>query len=255
MKKLFKNCPHEEFLNCNECELFKDCIKRKQKRIAKRKAEKRKRMVIIAIIFGFLLMIVLGMSLKLISWAEDKKDKTTHENETESTTEIIVEGTTENTTIKIVVEQPKPRISADSAGEVYYYIVSEQDKIDMAKVVYREARGELFEGQVAVAAVILNRYYSDNPFFTNETINSVITQPYQFASIDVVDANMLAEYPDCMKAVEAACKGWDPTRKKFPEGACFFYDPDNVFGYQKKIRTGIEFLEIGNHNFHNDFNE
>ena len=66
---------------------------------------------------------------------------------------------------------------------------------------------------------------------------------------------MLEENPSCMEAVESACKGWDPTRKVFEDGAKFFYAPDYVTGYQKEIRQGIESYKIGNHIFHNDFNE
>ena len=147
------------------------------------------------------------------------------------------------------------QIDSDVAGENYYYNLSYEDKVLIAKVVYKESRGEIFEGQVAVAAVVLNRYKSDNPFFANESIYSVVTQPYQFASINDVTMEMLEENPSCMEAVESACKGWDPTRKVFEDGAKFFYAPDYVTGYQKEIRQGIESYKIGNHIFHNDFNE
>ena len=58
-----------------------------------------------------------------------------------------------------------------------------------------------------------------------------------------------------LNAVEDACHGWDPTRKKFENGALFFYAPKEVSGYQKEIREGIEILQIGNHNFHIDLND
>jgi hypothetical protein len=59
-----------------------------------------------------------------------------------------------------------------------------------------------------------------------------------------------------MEAVEAACKGWDPTRETFENGATHFYDPNGVISdYQLAIRTGIKEQVIGGHHFHTDFND
>ena len=63
----------------------------------------------------------------------------------------------------------------------------------------------------------------------------------------------LEEYPDCMEAVEVACKGFDPTREVFKQGALYFYSPKLVTGKEKEIREGIKVMVIGNHNFHYDF--
>ena len=130
-----------------------------------------------------------------------------------------------------------------------------QVKIIMAKVLYRECRGECFKGKVAVAAVILNRFYSGLSEFDTESIYAVVTQGSQFADISEVTMDDLDSVPECMEAVEAACKGWDPTREMFPEGARHFYAPKgDIAPYQLAIREGINELVIGNHNFHNDFN-
>ena len=122
----------------------------------------------------------------------------------------------------------------------------------MEKVVYAESRGEPYKGQVAVAAVILNRYEFYN---RKRSITELVTEPYQFADISNISQKMLDEYPDCKKAVQDALNGEDPTEREFSEGARFFYDPDHVYGYQKEIREGIHVLKIGNHCFHNEFNE
>lgn len=172
------------------------------------------------------------------------EEPTTHEEiacEEEMTEEVIVE------------EEVVPCISADGPSSVYYYDLDAEEKMYIAKVIYKEARGEIFEGQVAVAAVILNRYYSDDLFFEKDSIYSVITQPYQFAPIDDVTIEKLEKYPSCMEAVEQACLGWDPTRETFPQGALYFFDPENVEGRQKEIREGIKIMVIGNHYFHFDF--
>lgn len=159
----------------------------------------------------------------------------------------------------IVVEEYKPmklegyKISATEPNSNFVYILSEEDMIYIAKLVWMEARGECYEGMVAVAAVVLNRYFSDDPLFYRDSILDTLTQPTQFASISNVTQWDLDNVPDCLRAVEDACKGWDPTRAVFDEGALYFYNPDGVSGYQAQIRENIRVMVIGNHAFHFDF--
>lgn len=154
-----------------------------------------------------------------------------------------------------VKQEKRPEISAEAPCDQYLYIVDEMERSNMEKVVYMEARGESLEGQVAVAAVILNRFTSHDAFFDTSSITAVITQKYQFASIAGVTQEMLDEYPECAEAVDMALRGWDPTRKAFPEGAKFFYQPDITYGYEAEIRQGIEYCKIGCHRFHNDLKD
>lgn len=91
--------------------------------------------------------------------------------------------------------------------------LSENELKMMANAVYGEARGEPFEGQVAVAAVILNRVKSPN--FPN-TPSGVIFQPGAFTA--VADGQIwLTPNPQARKAVQQALNGWDPT------GGCLYY--------------------------------
>ncbi|MCT2195091.1 spore cortex-lytic enzyme [Paenibacillus sp. p3-SID1389] len=91
--------------------------------------------------------------------------------------------------------------------------LSENDLKIMANAVYGEARGEPFEGQVAVAAVILNRVKS--PSFPN-TVSGVIFQPGAFTA--VADGQIWLEpNAQARKAVQQALNGWDPT------GGCLYY--------------------------------
>ncbi|WP_223879786.1 spore cortex-lytic enzyme [Paenibacillus spiritus] len=91
--------------------------------------------------------------------------------------------------------------------------LSENDLRIMANAVYGEARGEPFEGQVAVAAVILNRVKS--PSFPN-TPSGVIFQPGAFTA--VADGQIYLEPNEqARKAVQQALNGWDPT------GGCLYY--------------------------------
>ena len=86
----------------------------------------------------------------------------------------------------------------------------------LAKCVYAEARGEPYKGQVAVAAVVLNRVASSS--FPN-TVSGVI---YQSGAFTCVDNGSINNTPDssCIRAALDALNGWDPTG-----GAIYFYNP------------------------------
>lgn len=133
-----------------------------------------------------------------------------------------------------------------------YASLSAYDQKLMEKMVYAESRGEPYEGKVAVAAVILNRYIF---YKKQKSIEELVTEKGQFADISKVTQEDLNKYSDCKKAVKEAIKGNDPTREKFSEGARCFYNPKKVSDYQRKKREGVSVLIIGNHHFHNNFNE
>ena len=80
----------------------------------------------------------------------------------------------------------------------------------MARAINGEARGEPYEGQVAVGAVILNREKSSQ--FPN-TIAGVIYQSGAFTAVSDGQINVpIAENSTVYKAAEDAMNGWDPTR-------------------------------------------
>ena len=88
----------------------------------------------------------------------------------------------------------------------------------LARLINGEARGEPYEGQVAVAAVILNRVKS--PKFPN-TIASVIYQKSQFSCVTDGQFNEpIEENSTVYKAAQEAMNGADPTN-----GALYFYNP------------------------------
>jgi N-acetylmuramoyl-L-alanine amidase len=108
----------------------------------------------------------------------------------------------------------------------------------MANAVYGEARGEPYEGQVAVAAVILNRV--DNPSFPN-TPTGVIFQPGAFTA--VADGQIwLTPNQSAMKAVQDALNGWDPS-----DGCIYYFNP--VTATSKWIWTRPQYKKIGRHIF------
>lgn len=101
----------------------------------------------------------------------------------------------------------------ESLGSSNALGLTENDLKIMANAVNGEARGEPFEGQVAVAAVILNRVKS--PSFPN-TVSGVIFQPGAFTA--VADGQIWLEPNESsQKAVRQAISGMDPT------GGCLYY--------------------------------
>jgi N-acetylmuramoyl-L-alanine amidase len=108
----------------------------------------------------------------------------------------------------------------------------------MAHVVYGEARGELYIGQVAVAAVILNR--AKSPEFP-QGISNIITQSNAFTAVE--DGQyFLTPNQTAYRAVIDAFKGWDPT-----DGAVYYYNPTTATN--KWIFTRKVYKKIGNHMF------
>lgn len=116
--------------------------------------------------------------------------------------------------------------------------MSENDIRIMANAVYGEARGEPYEGQVAVAAVILNRVRS--PSFPN-TASGVIFQPGAFTA--VADGQIwLTPNENAKKAVKDALGGWDPS------GGCIYYfNPETATS--KWIWSRPQVKTIGKHIF------
>ena len=108
----------------------------------------------------------------------------------------------------------------------------------LARVVYGEARGEPYTGQVAVAAVVLNRVRSSG--FPN-TIAGVV---YQAGAFDCVSDGQINLAPDdtAYKAAQDAMNGWDPTY-----GCLFYYNPRTATSAWMLSRPVK--LVIGDHNF------
>lgn len=122
--------------------------------------------------------------------------------------------------------------SGSSAG------TNSNDVYLLAKLVYGEGRGEPYTGQVAIAAVVLNRV--KNPSFPN-SIAGVIYQPGAF---DVVSDGQINLSPDAsaLKAARDAMAGWDPTN-----GCIYYYNPRTATS--KWILSRPIMLTIGAHVF------
>ncbi len=115
---------------------------------------------------------------------------------------------------------------------------SQNDIQLMANAVYGEARGEPYIGQVAVAAVILNRL--EHPAFPN-SIAGIIFQPGAFTA--VADGQIwLTPNKTAKKAVLDAINGWDPTG-----GAIYYFNPNTATSSWIWRRPQIK--RIGDHIF------
>ena len=110
----------------------------------------------------------------------------------------------------------------------------------MARAINGEARGEPYEGQVAVGAVILNRV--KNSSFPN-TIAGVIYEPGAFTAVSDGQINVpIAENSTVYKAAQDALNGWDPTG-----GAIYYFNPNTATNKWIWSRPFIK--QIGKHRF------
>ena len=108
----------------------------------------------------------------------------------------------------------------------------------LSRLVYGEARGEPYTGQVAVAAVVLNRV--KNSSFPN-SIAGVI---YQKGAFDVVSDGQINLTPNdtAKKAAQDALNGWDPSN-----GAIYYFKPSTATN--KWIWSRPMTVTIGKHRF------
>ena len=116
---------------------------------------------------------------------------------------------------------------------------SNQNDVNLlSKVIYSEARGEPYKGQVAVGAVVLNRVSSSS--FPN-TLAGVV---YQSGAFDAVSDGQINLTPDetARKAAQDAINGWDPT-----SGCIYYFNPSTATS--KWIWSRPQVITIGKHVF------
>lgn len=115
--------------------------------------------------------------------------------------------------------------SSGTSGGQY----SSSDIALIARVISGEARGEPYEGQVAVGAVILNRIQSSS---FPDTIAGIVYQKGAFSCIN--DSNWSVPTAEsAKKAAIDAINGWDPSG-----GAIYYYNPaktSNAFMHSRPV--------------------
>ena len=108
----------------------------------------------------------------------------------------------------------------------------------LSRLIYAEARGEPYTGQVAVGAVVLNRVKKSS--FPN-TISGVI---YQSGAFSVVSDGQINLTPNetAKKAAQDALNGWDPSY-----GSLYYFNPNTATS--SWIWSRPHTVTIGNHRF------
>lgn len=116
---------------------------------------------------------------------------------------------------------------------------SRSEVLLLARLIHGEARGEVYQGQVAVGAVVLNRVAS--ALFPN-SISGVIYQKNEFCVVNDGQIN-LSPSETAIKAAEETMNGSDPSK-----GAIYYWNPvkapNNKFLNNRPIVA-----KIGNHVF------
>ncbi|MBZ4687187.1 MAG: spore cortex-lytic enzyme [Clostridiales bacterium] len=126
---------------------------------------------------------------------------------------LVVDGVAGPRTISALLNANAARPAV--AGN--WSAVRNQDDVRLlARIIHGEARGEPYIGQVAIAAVVLNRV--EHPSFPN-TIPGVIFQPGAFSAVS--DGQIwLTPDASAKRAANDALNGWDPTG-----GALYYWNP------------------------------
>ena len=148
---------------------------------------------------------------------------------------LTVDGIVGNKTLKALGMSTSSSNNTSGAGNY-----SDADINLLARLIYGEARGESYVGQVAVGAVVMNRIKS--PSFPN-TMSGVIYQSYAFTAVDDGQIN-LTPNDTARKAAQDAMNGWDPTY-----GALYYYNPATatsswIFSRQTTVTIGRHVFAI-----------
>ncbi len=145
------------------------------------------------------------------------------------------------TSVAAVVPKPAPTAAQHNAAQPQptpARSLSPADLQLLARVIYAESRGEPFEGQVAVGAVLLNRL-NDSRF--PRTLTQIIFKQGEFCTVR--DGQIWnTPNPEAIKAAKLAVAGWDPTG-----GAVYFYNPAKTTS--RWIWSRVVTNKIGNHIF------
>jgi N-acetylmuramoyl-L-alanine amidase len=148
---------------------------------------------------------------------------------------LTADGVAGNMTLQAIGINIGAGVGSAATGK---YSTNSNDVLLLSRLINGEARGEPYEGQVAVGAVIMNR--TRDPRFPN-TIAGVIYQPGAFTAI--VDGQIYANLEaSSTRAARDALNGWDPSG-----GAIYYFNPATATSSWIWSRPLIKI--IGNHRF------
>jgi len=142
--------------------------------------------------------------------------------------------------IKKMISKAPEAVTVATAADEFNFTAAELDLF--ARIVYAEASGEGFAGQVAVAASILNRIRSEVfPNTMSGVVYQVVGGSYQYSP--VLDGRINNSAGETAKrAIMEALSGADPTG-----GATGFYNPAKT--NNQWVRSRPVTVTIGNHVF------
>ncbi|WP_353961058.1 cell wall hydrolase [Neobacillus sp. CF12] len=149
---------------------------------------------------------------------------------------------TEVEAIAITEPQSSETEMAAPESEPPAVTISNEEKDLFARLVEAEAKGESYEGKVAVATVVLNRV--DSPEFPNtvtEVIHEVVGDAYAFSPVQNGEINEPAS-DEAIQAVEEAL-----TRQDTLNDSVYFYNPE--IATDTWITTREVVKTVGNHVF------
>ena len=116
--------------------------------------------------------------------------------------------------------------------------------------VYAEARGEPYEGQIAVGNVIRNR--ARRKFFSDGSIVGTVTAPKQFSWMNADDAQRTRCLAATWEAIGSCARAWFESADRQVVGEALWYHADFLKPWWSKT-SGIEFLiQIGRHRFYKE---
>ena len=138
----------------------------------------------------------------------------------------------------IAGQQTLQALGINSGGNTGGSSSNNSDLNLLSHLVYGEARGEPYNGMVAVAASVMNRV-ADSRF--PNSISGVIYQPGAYTC--VADGQINLGYDDtAKKAAQDAINGWDPT-----SGCIYYFNPDTATS--SLIWSRPQVMTIGKHIF------
>ena len=146
--------------------------------------------------------------------------------------------------IFVIEKEPEVKPVVAPKPEPKPEVKKEVSKLDantylLAQIINAEAKGESYNGKVAVGNVILNRV--NNPQFP-DTIKDVIFQRGQFSPVSDGSINNKPS-EESIKAAKDAISGY----KVVGDQALYFYNPDT--STSNWIFSRQTLMEIGNHRF------
>lgn len=115
--------------------------------------------------------------------------------------------------------------------------------------IYGEARGEKFEGKVAVGEVIRNRMR--DRYSSDGTVEDTVLRPYQFSVWNTGGPRVLAELDYESDMYDECAAAWAASEySNLTKGANLYYNPR--LANPKWAQTTEHIVTIGNHKFHKD---